>query len=409
MTRDRISSRVSALKPSETMALSARARALRAKGEKVVSFAAGEPDFDTPKHIQEAAVEAIRGGHHRYTEVAGVAPLRAAIAEKLARDNAVRYAPQEIVVSNGAKHAIWNALSTLLEPGDEVLCPVPYWVTFPEIVRLLGGTPVFVRPEDGGSKVTVADLKRATTPKSRVLILNSPNNPSGAVYAPSEIERLAAFVVEHDLFVLSDEIYEQLVYGEARHVSIASIGEEVRRRTVLINGVSKTWAMTGWRIGYAAAPLDIAEAMERLQGQTTSNPAAVSQQAALRALTGDMAPAREMRDRFQARRDLVVERLARIPGVRLTPPEGAFYAFPDVSERIAAAGHGVRDSAGLCDYLIDEAKVVCVPGSAFGMEGRLRISYAVGERDIVEGLDRLEVALDRLVSAQGSVPASREE
>jgi len=406
MTRSRVSARVLALKPSETLALSARARALRAKGEKVVSFAAGEPDFDTPPHIQEAAVEAIRGGHHRYTEVGGVAPLRAAIAEKLARDNDVRYSAQEIVVSNGAKHAIWNALFTLLEPGDEVLCPVPYWVTFPEIVRLAGGTPVFVRPEAGGSKVTRADLERESTARTRVLILNSPNNPSGAVYDRSEIERIAAFAVERDLFVLSDEIYEQLVYGAARHVSIASLGEEIRRRTVLVNGVSKTWAMTGWRIGYAAAPLDLAEAMERLQGQSTSNPAAVSQQAALRALTGDPGPAREMRARFAARRDLVVERLSRIPGVRLTPPEGAFYAFPDLSERIAAAGNGVRDSVGLCDFLIDEAKVVCVPGSAFGMEGHVRISYAVGERDIVEGLDRMEAALDRMAPARRLVPES---
>ena len=406
MTRGRISTRVAALKPSETMALSARARALRAKGEKVVSFAAGEPDFDTPVHIQDAAVEAIRGGHHRYTEVAGVAPLRAAIAEKLARDNGVRYTAQEIVVSNGAKHSIWNALFTLLEPGDEVLCPVPYWVTFPEIVRLAGGTPVFVRPRDGGMKVTVADLEREATPRTRVLILNSPNNPSGAVYGRSEIERIAAFAVARDLFVLSDEIYEQLVYGDARHVSIASIDEEIRRRTVLVNGVSKTWAMTGCRIGYAAAPPDVAEAMERLQGQSTSNPAAVSQQAALRALTGDPAPAREMRGRFAARRDLVVERLSRIPGVRLTRPEGAFYAFPDLSERIAGAGSAVRDSAGLCDFFIDEAKVVCVPGSAFGMEGHVRISYAVGERDITEGLDRLEAALDRLSPARGLVPKS---
>ena len=406
MTRSRVSARVSALKPSETLALSARARALRAKGEKVVSFAAGEPDFDTPEHIQDAAVEAIRGGHHRYTEVAGVAPLRAAIAEKLARDNAVRYTPQEIVVSNGAKHAIWNALFTLLEPGDEVLCPVPYWVTFPEIVRLAGGTPVNVRPEGGGPKVSRADLERVSTARTRALILNSPNNPSGAVYNRSEIEAIAAFAVERDLFVLSDEIYEQLVYGDARHVSIASIGEEIRRRTVLVNGVSKTWAMTGWRIGYAAAPLDLAEAMERLQGQSTSNPAAVSQQAALRALTGDSAPAQAMRTRFAARRDLVVERLSRIPGVRLRVPEGAFYAFPDFSERIAAAENGVRDSAGLCDFLIDEAKVVCVPGSAFGMEGHVRISYAVGERDIVEGLDRMEAALDRMAPARGAARES---
>jgi len=394
--RERVSSRVRALKPSETLALSARARELRARGEKVVSFAAGEPDFDTPEHIREAAVEAIRAGHTRYTEVGGVGPLREAIAAKLERENNVRYKPREIVVSNGAKHAIWNALFTLLEPGDEVLCPVPYWVTFPEIVRLVGSTPVPVMPAAGSYKVTPAELERAITPRSRLLILNSPNNPSGAVYSRDEIGALAAFVRKHDLFVLADEIYETLVYGDAEHVSIASLGPELRERTVLVNGVSKTWAMTGWRVGYAAAPADLAESMERLQGQMTSNPAAVSQQAALRALTGDTATARAMRAEFQARRGLIVQRLRAIPGIELQEPEGAFYAFPDASARIHSARNGVHDSVTLCDYLIDEAKIVCVPGSAFGMEGHLRISYAVSERDIAEGLDRMEAALERM-------------
>jgi len=394
--RDRVSARVRALKPSETLALSARARELRARGEKVVSFAAGEPDFDTPEHIREAAVEAIRAGHTRYTEVGGVGPLREAIAAKLERENGVRYTPREIVVSNGAKHAIWNALFTLLEPGDEVLCPVPYWVTFPEIVRLVGGTPVPVEPSPGSYKVTPAELERALTPRTRLLILNSPNNPSGAVYSGEEVAALAAFVRKHDLFVLADEIYETLVYGGARHVSIASLGPELRERTVLVNGVSKTWAMTGWRIGYAAAPRDLAESMERLQGQMTSNPAAVSQQAALRALTGDPATARAMRAEFEARRDLVVQKLLAMERIALQEPEGAFYVFPDLSARIHSARNGVHDSVSLCDYLIDEAKIVCVPGSAFGMEGHLRISYAVSEHDIRDGLDRMEAALERM-------------
>ena len=394
--RSRVSARVRALRPSETLALSARARELRARGEKVVSFAAGEPDFDTPVHIQDAAVEAIRTGHHRYTDVGGVPPLRAAIAEKLRRDNGVAYTPREIVVSCGAKHSIWNALFSTLEPGDEVLIPVPYWVSFPEMVRLSGGTPVFVAPRRGAYRVGPAELERVATPRSRALILNSPNNPSGAVYSPEEIAALAEFARARDLMVLSDEIYETLVYGGARHVSIASLGEDARARTVLVNGVSKTWAMTGWRIGYAAAPAPIAEAMERLQGQSTSNPAAVSQQAALKAITGDPAPAAAMKERFAARRDFVIARIARIPGIRLVPPEGAFYVFPDFSEAIARARNGVADSAQLCDYLIDEAKVVCVPGSAFGMEGHVRISYAIGERDIEEGLDRIAAALERM-------------
>jgi len=393
--RERVSARVRALRPSETLSLSARARELRARGESVVSFAAGEPDFDTPEHIRLAAIEAIHGGHTRYTDVGGTAALREAIAAKLARANGLSYAPREIVVSNGAKHSIWNALFTLLEPGDEVLIPVPYWVTFPEIVRLVGAVPVSVAPGPGSYKVTPADLVRAVTPRTRLLILNSPNNPSGAVYNREEIEAIAKVVLGHDLFVLSDEIYENLIYTGDRHVSIAECAE-LRERTVLVNGVSKTWAMTGWRVGFAAAPPDIAEGMERLQSQSTSNPSSVSQQAALRALTGDMGTANAMRDTFAARRDLVVERLARIPGVHLRPPDGAFYAFPDLSERIRGAKKGVKDSVGLCDYLIDEARIVCVPGSAFGMEGHLRLSYAVGEREIHDGLDRMDAALQRM-------------
>lgn len=391
--RERVSERVRALKPSETLALSARARELRARGERVVSFAAGEPDFDTPEHVRTAAIEAIQSGHTRYTEVGGTAALRQAIAAKLGSENGLTVEPRQIVVSNGAKHSIWNALFTLLEPGDEVLCPVPYWVSFPEIVRLVGGVPVPVPPAPGTVKVSPAELERAITPKTRLLILNSPNNPSGAVYRRGEIEALAEVVLRHELQVLSDEIYETLVYGDVPHVSIASLGPELQERTVLVNGVSKTWAMTGWRLGYAAAPRDVAEAMERLQGQTTSNASSVSQQAALRALTGDRRPALEMRDRFAARRGLIVSRVAQLSGVRLVPPDGAFYVFPDFSERIRNARNGVVDSASLCDYLIDEAKIVCVPGSAFGMEGHLRLSYAISERDITDGMDRLEAAL----------------
>ncbi len=393
--RARVSARVRALRPSETLSLSARARELRARGESVVSFAAGEPDFDTPEHIRRAAIEAIDAGHTRYTDVAGTAALREAIAAKLARGNGLQYGAREIVVSNGAKHSIWNALFTLCEPGDEVLIPVPYWVTFPEIVRLVGAVPVPVAPSPGTYKVTPADLDRAVTPRTRLLILNSPNNPSGAVYGREEIDAIAKVVLRHDLFVLSDEIYENLIYSGERHVSIAE-SPGLRERTVLVNGVSKTWAMTGWRVGFAAAPTDVAEGMERLQGQSTSNPSSVSQQAALRALTGGMEQAYAMRDKFAARRDLVVEKLTRIPGVALRPPEGAFYAFPDLSERIRRAKNGVKDSVGLCDYLIDEARIVCVPGSAFGMEGHLRLSYAVGEREIHDGLDRMSAALQRM-------------
>ena len=399
MTRSRVNARVGALKPSETLALSARARALRAQGEKVVSFAAGEPDFETPAHIQTAATDAVRGGHHRYTEVAGTGPLRAAVAAALQHDIGVTYQPNQIVVANGAKHAIFNVLFTLLEPGDEVLVPVPYWVSFPEMARLAGGVPVFVPAPAGKYKVTAADVERHVTPRSRLIILNSPNNPSGMVYTRDEVAGIVEVAKKHDLVILSDEIYEQLVYGDAKHTSPASLGDDARDRTIVINGVSKTWAMTGWRIGYAAATAEIAGAMERLQGQMTSNPSSISQQAALAALTGDRAPAKAMRDQFAARRNLISGRLKAMPGVRLVDPDGAFYAFPDMSDVIARsmkAGKKVSDSASLCDYLIDTAKVVCVPGAAFGMEGHVRISYANSEAEITEGMNRIESALREL-------------
>jgi aspartate aminotransferase len=393
----RLSARAATLKASETLALSARARELQARGEAVISFAAGEPDFPTPVHIQDAAIEAIRAGHHRYTAVAGVLELRTAIAEKLAKDSGVPYRPGQIVVGNGAKHAIWNALLALTEPGDEVLCPVPYWVSFPEMARLAGGTPVAVPPRPGTYTIGPEELTRALTPRARILILNSPNNPSGAVYRREELVALACVARRAGLFVLCDEIYESLIYGDAAHVSYVSLHPDHPDRTLLVGGVSKTWAMTGWRIGYVAAPPDIADGIERIQGQSTSNPSAVSQQAALRALTGDPEPARAMRERFARRRAYVVERFTRIPGVRLVPPDGAFYVFPDCTERIQASRiPGVRDSADLCNYLIDEAKVVCVPGSAFGMEGHLRCSYAAGDEQIAEGMDRIERALMRL-------------
>ena len=393
---ERVSARVRALKPSETLALGARARELRAQGHSVISFAAGEPDFDTPEDVREAGIQAIRAGHTRYTAVGGVPELRAAIAESLKRENGLEYKPSQVVVSNGAKHAIWNAFLTLVEPGDEVLCPVPYWVTFPELVRLTGGDPVFVHPKRGSMKIGPEELERAITKRSKLLVLNSPNNPSGAVYTREELEAIGEVVRRHQLYVLSDEIYEQLVFGTARHVSIASLHPELRDRTIVIGGVSKTWAMTGWRIGFAAAPADLAEGMERLQGQSTSNPAAVSQYAALRAFTGPRDSVISMRECFARRRDFIVGRLSAMKGIKLVPPEGAFYAFPDVSERIRAARNGVSDSAALSDFLIDEARIVCVPGSAFGMEGHLRLSYAIADRDIEDGLNRLEAALDRM-------------
>ncbi len=391
MSASRVNARVRALRPSETLALSARARELRARGEKVVSFAAGEPDFETPASIQNAAIEAIRGGHHRYTEVAGTLALRTAIAEKLRRDSGVTYGPKEIVVGNGAKHAIWNALFTVLEPGDEVLCPVPYWVSFPEMVRLAGGMPVAVPPAPGRYKITVEDVERVRTPRTRLLILNSPNNPSGMVYTRDEVAALVELARRHDLLILSDEIYEKLIYGDARHTSPASLGEEARSRTIVINGVSKTWAMTGWRIGYAANT-KLAPVFTRWVTNTDSCAPHPNQWAVVTALNADQGPSDHMRDVFLTRRDHIVAGLNRIPGFRCQTPGGAFYVWPNVTDACKRVGAG--SSEELRKRLLHDAGVAVLADVHFGtpVEGEgqhIRFSYASSLPAIDEGLSRI--------------------
>jgi aspartate aminotransferase len=374
--------------PSPTLAVEATAQKLREAGIQVLSLGAGQPDFDTPEPIKEAAIAAIRRGATKYTAVGGTLELRRAIAAKLERDNGLVVSPEDIVVSNGAKHSLYNALAVCIDPGDEVLVPSPFWVSYPEMVRLAGGVPVPVRTREAdGFRIGGAELEAAVTPRTRALIVNSPANPTGAVLGRRELEAMAEVARRHDLLVITDEIYEKLVYDGARHLSFAAVAPDRRSSTIVVNGVSKAYAMTGWRIGYAAAPRPIAQAMCDLQGQSTSNPCAISQAAAVTALGLDDAVLAPMLAEYARRRERVIERLTRLPGIRLTPPLGAFYAFPNVEGLLAARGIASADE--LAAHVLSEVQVATVPGSGFGVEGYLRLSFATSLEILTEALDRL--------------------
>jgi aspartate aminotransferase len=384
--RSPLGRRALTLKPSATLAVDARAKALIAAGVDVVNLTAGEPDFPTPPVPSQAGQDAIAEGFTRYTPTAGIAELRAAIAAKLGEDNGLGYRPEQVVVSNGAKQSIYNALMVLLDPGDEVLIPFPAWVSYPEMVRLADGEPVMVDTEPAGYRLDARSLAAAVTPRTKLIILNSPNNPTGAVYGNQELREVASLVVENDLYVISDEIYEKLVYG-AESISIGSLGDDILARTITVNGFSKAYAMTGWRMGYAAAAPALAEAMANLQSQTTSGASSISQRAALAALKGDQTPLEKMRVQFDRRRRYVVERLAKMPGVRLDAvPEGAFYIFARVSD-LYGAGGGSMDFAR---RLLEEARVAVVPGLPFGSDSHIRLSYSDSLERLAEGMDRLE-------------------
>lgn len=394
----RLSSRVRAISPSPTVSIDAKAKEMVRRGIDVISFGVGEPDFDTPAHIKEAGIEAIRAGFTKYTPVLGIPELREAISAKLRRENGLDYPPAQILVSSGAKESLYHAVMALCEPGDEVLIPAPYWVTYPEQVKLAGGVPVVV--EAGGEtefKVTPGMLAARATERTRLLILNSPSNPTGAVYTREELRAIADFCVARDLAVVSDEIYEKLVY-EGEFVSIASLGPEIRARTVVINGVSKAFAMTGWRIGYAAGEPDVIKAMSSLQSHSTTHPASMAQKAAAAALAGPLDAVRAMAEEFRRRRDDVVERLERVPGLRVRRPAGAFYVFPNVEGVLGRSldGRTVATDLDLAEALLTEGRVALVPGTAFGAPGHLRLSYATSMERLREGLDRLEAVLARL-------------
>ncbi|HEU0034774.1 MAG TPA: pyridoxal phosphate-dependent aminotransferase [Kofleriaceae bacterium] len=399
----KLASRLDPIKPSITLAVTAKAAKLKADGVDVVSFGAGEPDFDTPAHIKDAARAALDDrsrGVGKYTDVAGILPLRKAIAAELSAVHKLELSPDQILVSTGAKHSLYNLFMALLDPGDEVLIPAPYWVSYPDMVMLAGGRPVILetRAEDDFA-VTAEQVRAACSARTRAIVLNNPSNPTGAVYTRAQIEALAKVVVEKDLLVISDDIYRQLVYGDAEYVSIAAVGPDVAKRTILVDGVSKTYAMTGWRIGYTAGPLPLIKAMAKIQGQSTSNPTHLSQIATLAALTGPQDCVGQMRAAFDERRQAMVRLLRAIPGVTCREPKGAFYAFPDVSSFIgkhSPEGSILDDDVQLCDWLVEVGKVAVVPGSGFGAPGFVRLSYACSMANIEDGVGRLAKALGTL-------------
>jgi aspartate aminotransferase len=397
----KLASRLDPIKPSITLAVTAKAAKLKAEGVDVVSFGAGEPDFDTPAHIKEAARTALAGpGTGKYTDVGGTLAVRKAIAAELSAVHKTSIAPDQVLVSTGAKHSLYNIFMALIDPGDEVIIPAPYWVSYPDMVMLAGGRPVILetRAEDDFA-VTAAQVAAAVSGRTRAIVLNNPSNPTGAVYTRAQIEALAKVVVEKDLLVISDDIYRQLVYGDAEYVSIAAVSPELAKRTVLVDGVSKTYAMTGWRIGYTAGPMPLIKAMAKIQGQSTSNPSHIAQIATLAALTGPQDCVGQMRAAFDERRQAMVRLLRAIPGVTCREPKGAFYAFPNVASFIgkrSPEGAILDDDVQLCDWLVDVGKVAVVPGSGFGAPGFVRLSYACSMANIEDGVGRMARSLGTL-------------
>jgi aspartate aminotransferase len=390
----RISNRIASIAESATLKVDAKAKALKAAGRAVVSFAAGEPDFPTPEHIVEAAVAAVRDPkNHRYTPAAGLPELREAIAAKTLRDSRLEVSPSQVVVTNGGKQAVYQAFATLLDPGDEVLVPTPYWTTYPEAIKLAGGVQVDVfAGSDQGYLVTVDQLEAARTPRSKVLLFVSPSNPTGAVYSPEQVAAIGAWAQEHGLWVISDEIYQNLTYDDQRAVSIVEATPELADRTILVNGVAKTYAMTGWRLGWMVGPADAIAGAANLQSHLSSNVSNISQRAALAALTGPQESVEQMRQAFDRRRKLIVDGLNAIPGMVCPVPAGAFYVYPDVTGLLNREWGGVTPgtSLELADLVLEQAEVAAVPGEAFGPSGYLRFSYALGDDDIVEGVSRLQ-------------------
>lgn len=377
-------SRVKELSPSPTLAIDSKAKAMKAEGIDVCGFGAGEPDFDTPEHIKAAAMASLEMGFTKYTPSSGIPELRSAISEKLKADNGLEYQPQQIVVSSGAKHACFNAIMAVCDPEDEVIIPAPYWVSYPEMVKLAGAVPVIVPTrEENNWKITPEEFENAMTPRTKMIILNTPGNPTGSVYSRSELKALVEVAEEEDITILSDEIYEKLVYDDAEHVSVASISPEAYDLTITVNGFSKAYSMTGWRLGYTAAPEAIARVIDSMQSHSTSNPCSFAQKGGLAALKGDQQCVTDMREEFNIRREYMYSRLASIPRVSAVKPLGAFYILANIS------GLGLS-STNFADRLLSKTSVAVVPGIAFGDDRTVRLSYATGMDVIKKGLDRLE-------------------
>ncbi|MFF7685446.1 pyridoxal phosphate-dependent aminotransferase [Streptomyces syringium] len=396
-TDRRVSARIGSISESATLAVDAKAKALKAAGRPVIGFGAGEPDFPTPDYIVEAAVEACRNPKfHRYTPAGGLPELKAAIAAKTLRDSGYEIDASQVLVTNGGKQAIYEAFAAILDPGDEVIVPAPYWTTYPESIRLAGGVPVdVVADETTGYRVSVEQLEAARTPNTKVLLFVSPSNPTGAVYTRAQVEEIGRWAAEHGLWVLTDEIYEHLVYGEAEFCSLPVVVPELRDKCVVVNGVAKTYAMTGWRVGWIVGPKDVVKAATNLQSHATSNVSNVAQMAALAAVSGDLTAVEEMKVSFDRRRRTIVRMLNEIDGVLCPEPEGAFYAYPSVKALLGKEIRGKRPttSVELAALILDEAEVAVVPGEAFGTPGYLRLSYALGDEDLIEGVSRIQKLL----------------
>ncbi|TDX58947.1 pyridoxal phosphate-dependent aminotransferase [Orenia marismortui] len=387
----KLSSRVNQIANSPTLAITAKAKALQEEGREIIGLGAGEPDFATPKHVKEAAIKAIEEGFTTYTATVGILELREAICDSCKEERGVDYNSNQVIVSSGAKSSLFNAIQALVEVGDEVILPAPYWVSYPEQIKFAGGIPVVVETsEDNSFKMTAKDLKEAITAKTKAVIINSPSNPTGAVYSKEELEEIAQVAIEEDIFVISDEIYRKISYSN-KAVSIASLGEEIKDRTLIIDGVSKAYAMTGWRIGYAVGPEELIKAMGRLQSHSTSNANSIAQKASLAAIAGSQEATNKMLEAFEARRDLITDGINKITGITAVKPEGAFYLFANIKGLLGKTidNEEIVDDYKFVELLLEKAGVATVPGSAFGMPGYIRLSYAASDEDLKEALNRI--------------------
>ena len=388
-----LSRKAAQVKPSSTLAITAKAKELRAEGIDVVGFGAGEPDFNTPENINEAAIAAIKSGFTKYTPASGTAELKKAVSRKFEEFNGLHYGTDQIVISNGGKHSLTNVFQAIMNPGDEVIIPAPYWLTYPEIVKLCDGVPVYVYgTKDFGYKVTARQIENVVTDKTKAVILNTPNNPTGMVYSEGELRAIADVAVKKDIYVVADEMYENLIYGDKKHVSIASLGEEIYKRTITCSGLSKSYSMTGWRIGYTGSSVEIAKLMGSIQSHQTSNPNSIAQKAALEALRGPQDAVTAMREEFDQRRKYMYERVSQMPLVDALEPEGAFYTFVDFTDVLEKSYKGVRigTASRVAEILIEDYKVAVVPCQDFGFDNFVRLSYAISMEDIKKGLDRIE-------------------
>lgn len=395
-----LSKKAQAIAPSITLDITAKAKKMKAEGIDVIGFGAGEPDFNTPDNIQEVAIDAIKTGKTRYTAASGITELKDAIIEKLHTDNKLDYKREQIIVSTGAKQCLANAFQAILNPGDEVIIPIPYWVSYPELVKLADGIPVFASTkEEDAFKFTLEELKAVVTEKTKALVLNSPNNPTGTVYTKEELLAIADFCKEHDLYIIADEIYEKLIYDDLVHFSIGSFSKDAYDRTIVINGVSKSYAMTGWRIGYAAGPADVIKLMSNIQSHTTSNPNSIAQYASVEALNGDQETVIEMTGEFKNRRDYMVSKINSIEGLSCLKPQGAFYVMINLTKILDKTfkGERITNSMNFSKLLLEEEKVAVIPGIAFGVDDFVRLSYATSMDNIKEGLNRIQSFVNRLV------------